>query len=196
MARRMVAWATDGAWSAARLRAVGLLLAFGFLLAACDSGGSTSANAAPTPTLPLAQSTTTAPAGSGTGTASPSPTAAGVAGSGSLDICQPVTPTPVQISVPSEIPVYQSGQIKLAEANTATNTYEFGFCIPDTVSAVGTFYAQALPGKGWGALKTFTNLGTENITATRASSETVTITVSPDTLQQGNTDLLIILQKQ
>ena len=47
-----------------------------------------------------------------------------------------------------------------------------------------------------GDLKTFMNLGTENVTATRGASETVTITVSPDTLQQGNTDLLIILQGQ
>jgi hypothetical protein len=170
-------------------------LALALLLGACASGGSSSANT-PTVTPPpsQAQATSTATTGSGSNAPTPSPTS-GLAGSGSLDICQPVTPTPVQINVPAEIPIYQSGQLKLAEANSPTNTSEFGFCIPDTVSAIGSFYTQALPGKGWSSVKTFENLGTENITATRGS-ESVTITVSPDTLQQGNSDLLIILQGQ
>ncbi len=192
MARRMVARA-GGASCGARLRAAGLLVALGVLLVACASSGPSSATAG-TPTTPtgLVTGTPTNDSGSPTPTLSPG----SVAQSGSLDICQPVTPTPVQIGVPAEIPVYQGGQLKLAEANSATNTAEFGFCISGTVSAVGTFYTQALPGKGWGAIKTYSNLGTENITATRGSSEMLTITISPDTLQSGNTDLLIILQGQ
>ncbi len=198
MARRMVAraGATGGGLRAGRSLALGSLLALGLMMAACGSGGSSSAATTTTPTLPISQSTGTVLTTPGSGAPLPSPTSAGVAGSGSLDICQPVTPTPVQISVPTEIPIYQSGQIKLAEANPATSTSEFGFCIPDTVSAVASFYTQALPGKGWANLKTFVNLGTENITATRGPSETVTITVSPDTLQSGDTDLLIIMQNQ
>ena len=101
-----------------------------------------------TATVPAGQATATLASATDTPASNPTATPASVAQSGSLDICQPVTPTPVQISVPAEIPVYQSGQIKLAEANTVTNTSEFGFCIPDTVSAVASFYAQALPG-GW-----------------------------------------------
>src|SRR5579859_3451435 len=197
MARRMVAQ-SGGASSGAhgvRLRATGLFVALGLLLAACGSGGSSSAATA-TSTIPAGQATATLASATTTPATNPTATPASVAQSGSLDICQPVTPTPVQISVPAEIPVYQSGQIKLAEANTTTNTSEFGFCIPDSVSAVASFYTHALPGKGWDNLNTFINLGTENVTATRGSSETVTITISPDTLQQGNTDLLIILQGQ
>ena len=172
-----------------RRGAAGALLALALLLAGCASGGTTSQTAG-TPTLPSEPTATLAsPAGAGT----PSPTPAGVAGSGSLDICQPVTPTPIQIGVPSEIPVYPGGQIKLAEANGPTS--EFGYCITGSVSAVGTFYAQALPGKGWSDIKTFINLATENIIATHQNpNESLTITVSPDTLQQGNVDLLIILQ--
>jgi hypothetical protein len=123
------------------------------------------------------------------------PTATGdVAGSGSLDICQPVTPTPVEASVPSEVPVYSTGTLKLAETNSAANTSEFGFCIPDSVANIGNFYAQQLLAKGWGSINTFNNLGTQNFTAKRGS-ESITITISPDTLQQGNCDLLIILQQ-
>ena len=190
-ARTMGTGTTTRSARAQRRGAACALLALGLLLAACASGGPTGASSA-TPTLP-AEPTATLASGTGSGTPTPSPTPAGVAGSGSLDICQPVTPTPIQISVPAEIPVYPSGQIKLAEADGTTS--EFGYCIPDTVSAVATFYVKALPGKGWSAVKTYVNLATENITATRGN-ETLTITISPDTLQRGNTDLLIILQGQ
>lgn len=81
----------------------------------------------------------------------------------------------------------------LAEADGPIS--EFGYCIHDTVSAVANYYARSLPGKGWSDVQTYINLATENITATRGN-ETLTITVSPDTLQSGNTDLLIILQGQ
>jgi hypothetical protein len=174
-----------------RSSAAGALLALTLLLAGCASGGTGSAKTA-TPTMPAEPTATLAnPTGAGT----PTPTAAGVAGSGSLDICQPVTPTPIQISVPPEIPVYQGAQIKLAEANGPTS--EFGYCITGSVSAVASFYTQALPGKGWGNIENFVNLNTENIIASRQSpDQSLTITVSPDTLQPGNVDLLIILQTQ
>jgi hypothetical protein len=182
-----MAWKSHGRRAAT---GASLTLALALLLAACASGPTGGRSA--TPTLPSEASATLA-AGTSSGKPTPSPTPAGVAGSGSLDICQPVTPTPITISVPAEIPIYGSGQIKLAEADGPTS--EFGYCIHDTVSAVGNFYAKALPGKGWSNVQVYVNLATENITATRGS-ETLTITVSPDTLQPGNTDLLIILQGQ
>lgn len=192
MARR-VAMPGDapGAMRGWRRGAAGAFLALALALAGCASGGTTTAKTA-TPTQPAEPTATLAnPTGSGT----PTPTAAGVAGSGSLDICQPVTPTPIQVSAPPEVPVYQGARLKLAEANGPTS--EFGYCITGTVSAVATFYTQALPGKGWSDIKTFVNLATENIIATHQNpNESLTVTVSPDTLQQGNVDLLIIIQSR
>ncbi|HEX9035871.1 MAG TPA: hypothetical protein VF808_02675 [Ktedonobacterales bacterium] len=190
MTRRLASgevWRKRGGWSPLAVA----ILAAALGLGGCTSG-SASATSTPTATLPSAQATATTPGGSSTTSATP--TSAGIAGSGSLDICQPVTPTPIQISVPPEIPVYSGSQIKLAEANNS-GVSEFGFCIAGSVNSVAAYYQQALPSKGWTNLQTYTNLGTVNITAGRAS-EAVTITISPDTLQRGNTDLLIILQAQ
>lgn len=193
MARRMLARAGE-AWSGAhqaRLSAAGLFLVLGLLLAACSSGGSSGANTA-TPTIPIGQATATLASATNAPSSSPTASPGSVAQSGSLDICKPVTPTPVSISVLPEIPPYPNGRLLLAESKDGNA--EYGFCASDPVSAVATFYTQALPGKGWQNIQTFTNLSTKNIIATRGANESVTITISPDTLQAGNTDLLIIVQ--
>jgi hypothetical protein len=192
MARRTAVF--GGGW---RQVARGVLVAGALTLAlalnGCASGNSSSVNS-PTAT-PIGQGQPTATPVETGGATTPGATATdNIAGSGSLDICQPVTPTPVEVGVPSEVPVYSTGTLKLAEANAASNTSEFGFCIPDSVTNIGNFYAQQLPAKGWSSINTFNNLGTENLTAKRGS-ESITITISPDTLQQGKCDLLIILQE-
>ncbi len=193
MARRMVA-RTSGAVLGARggrLRAAALLVALGVSLAACGSGASSSATTA-TPTLPGGQATATLSSATSAPRSSPTATPGSVAQSGSLDICEPVTPTPVSISVLPEIPAYPNGRLLLAESKDGNA--EYGYCATDPVSTVAAFYTQALPGKDWQNIQTFTNLSTKNIIATRGANESVTITISPDTLRAGNTDLLIIVQ--
>ena len=193
MARRMVA-RTGGAWSAAhgaRLSVVGLFVALGVLLAACASGGSSSAATA-TPTIPAGQATATLASATGTPAFLATATSGSVAQSGSLDICHPATPTPVTASVPPEIPPYPNGQLSLAESSDGNA--EFGYCVSDSVSVVTAFYTGGLPGKGWQNIQTFANLSTENIIATRGATESLTITISPDTLQTGKTDLLVIVK--
>lgn len=198
MARRMVALV-----ACCRGGLVVGALALALVLGGCDSGNTSGVNTT-TPTLPIGQGATTPSAtATGSGPVSAPTATSDHAGSGSLDICQPVTPTPVQIGVPPEVPVYGSGTLKLAESHTTTDpstnvtttTSELGFCIPDNVANIGSFYTQQLPVKGWSVSPPFNNLGTENILATRGS-ESITITVSPDTIQQGSSDLLIILNQQ
>ncbi|HEY7974130.1 MAG TPA: hypothetical protein VID72_02210 [Ktedonobacterales bacterium] len=172
-------------------RTVGLLVALSLLLAACDVGGASGANS--TPTLPAGQATATLPGVSGTATPSPTPLSGGAAQAGATEICVPSAPLPISISVPAEIPPYPNGQLRLASA-VGSNNADFGYCTPDSVSVVAAFYTQALPGKGWQNIQTFVNLGTENIIGTRGSGESVTITISPDSLQSSATDLLIIVK--
>jgi hypothetical protein len=193
MARRMMARA-DRTWRGAhmaRLRAAGLLLALGLALVACDAGGSSS-SATATSTVPAGQATVTPTSASGTPASSPTTSPGSVAQSGSLDICHPATPTPVTASIPQEVPPYPNGRLLLAQANGSDA--EFGYCATDSVSVVTAFYTQGLPGKGWKNIQTFSNLSTVNIIATRGANESLTITISPDTLQAGNTDLLIIVK--
>lgn len=171
-----------------RIRAITLLATLGLLLAACDAGGSSSASASPTPFA--SQATATIPGASG-----PTPTTVpgSVAQAGSIDICNPNQAPLIAASVPAEVPQYTNGQLRLAQP-VGSGNLEIGYCTTDSVSVVGAFYVQALPGKGWQNIQTFHNLSTQNIIATRGSSETLTITASPDTLVSGDTNLLIIVK--
>lgn len=151
-------------------------------LAACDSTTSVKTTAKATTTA-LVTTPTTSAAG---------PTATPLPGSGNLvgatDICTAAVSVSTQL--PADIPPYNA-QLRLAQSNNGNS--EFGYCASASVDTIASFYAAQLPGKGWQNIQTFHNNATRNIIATRGS-ENLTITVSPDVLQQGNADLLIIVQ--
>jgi hypothetical protein len=163
-----------------------IALGLGLALAGCDTGGATSTRSpAATATLSSMATTTTGPA-SQTGTALP--------GSGNLvgatDIC--TATVSVNTALPADIPAYDA-QLRLADTNNGNG--EYGYCVNASVDAIASFYMTQLPGKGWQSIQKFDNNATRNIIASRGK-ENLTITVSPDVLQSGSTDLLIIEQGQ
>ncbi len=175
-----------------RGRALICLLALGFsvTLAGCDTGAHSAAQAK-TPTLAtptLAPPPTPTPGGAPTPTITPLPGSGNLAGA--TDIC--TSAISVSTTLPPEVPAY-SGQLRLAE--TSGSNAEFGYCTSDNVDTIANFYKAQLPGKGWQQIQTFTNNATRNIIATRGS-ENLTITISPDVVQTGSSDLLIILTGQ
>lgn len=156
-------------------------------LAACDSAATTAPPAA-LATSTASMATTPTPGGPPTPTGTPLPGAANL--SGATDIC--TSPVNVSTTLPAEIPPY-SGQLRLAQTSNGASV--FGYCASASVDAIASFYTTNLPGKGWQNLQTFSNNATRNIIATRGG-ENLTITVSPDVVQHGNTDLLIIVNGQ
>ncbi len=154
-------------------------------LTACAAGSTSASTATPIATVTLAPPATLTPGGPPTPTITPLPGSANLAGA--TDIC--TSPISVSTTLPPEIPPY-NGQLRLAETNKGDA--EFGYCASDSVDAITSFYTAQLPGKGWQNIQTFTNNATRNLIATRGS-ERLTITVSPDVVQTGNADLLIIV---
>jgi hypothetical protein len=181
------------AWGAAGRRGWALLCLLALVgcvtLVGCDTG-STNAKHSATP----AATATDAPPPTPTQGGPPTPTITPLPGAGNLagatDIC--TSPISVSTALPSEIPPY-NGQLRLAE--TSGSNAEFGYCTSDNVDTVASFYKAQLPGKGWQNIQTFTNNATRNLIATRGA-ENLTITVSPDVVETGSSDLLIILTGQ
>lgn len=174
-----------------RRRALACLFALSLatLLAACASAAPSVAK-----TTPPAATSTNAPPATPTLGGPPTPTFTALPGAGNLagatDIC--TSAINVSTTLPPEIPPY-NGQLRLAQTNNGDA--EFGYCSGDSVDTITSFYAAQLPGKGWQKIQTFTNNATRNIIATRGN-ENLTITVSPDVIQTGSADLLIILTGQ
>lgn len=173
-----------------RHRLVGALLALGIgaTVAACAGGGSGGAQAGAAPTATVAPANTPTPGGPPTPTSTPLPGAANL--SGETDIC--TAPISVTTTLLPEIPAY-NGQLRLAQSNNGN--YEYGYCVSASVDTVAAFYIAQLPGKGWQNVQKFTNGSARNIIATRGG-ERLTITASPDTLQSGDVDLLVIVNNQ
>lgn len=168
-----------------------LALGFGMALAGCDTGAH---SAAQSQTPASSATATEAPPPTPTQGGPPTPTITPLPGAGNLagatDIC--TSAISVSTTLPPEIPAY-SGQLRLAETSGANA--EFGYCTSDGVDTIANFYKAQLPGKGWQQIQLFTNNATRNIIATRGS-ENLTITISPDVVQTGSSDLLIILTGQ
>jgi hypothetical protein len=166
------------------------LLALGLCatLTACASASPSVAQSTPGATVTSAPLATPTPGGPPTPTITALPGAGNLAGA--TDIC--TSPITVSTTLPAEIPPYE-GQLRLAQTNNGDGVY--GYCSTASVDAITSFYTAQLPGKGWQKIQTFTNNATRNIIATRGS-ESLTITVSPDVVQTGSADLLIILQGQ
>lgn len=159
-----------------------LTVGLSLTMAACDSTTNVKTTAQVTSTALIATPTTGA-AG---------PTATPLPGSGNLvgatDICTAAVSVLTQL--PADIPPYNA-QLRLAQSNNGNS--EFGYCVSASVDTVASFYAAQLPGKGWQSIQSFHNNATRNLIATRGA-ENLTITVSPDVLQPGKADLLIIVQ--
>lgn len=164
--------------------ALALSLSLCAMLTACASGSAATPPAAPTT---IAAATLT-PGGPPTPTSTPLPGAGNLAGA--TDIC--ASPINVATTLPAEIPPYNA-QLRIAQSNNGDSVY--GYCASASVDAIATFYTEQLPGKGWRNIQTFTNNATRNLIATRGG-ENLTITVSPDVMQSGKADLLIIVNGQ
>ncbi len=154
------------------------------LLVGCASGSTGSARGTPSATATSAPPATPTPGGPPTPTVTPLPGSANLAGA--TDIC--TTAISVSTTLPPEIPPY-SGQLRLAQSSGGAA--EFGYCSTDSVATIAAYYSAQLPAKGWQNIQTFVNGGTRNIIATRGG-ENLTVTVSPDVVQTGSADLLII----
>ncbi len=164
-----------------------LTLGLGATLAACSSGANTGAAlATATPTSASAPAATATTGGPPTPTSTPLPGSANLAGV--TDIC--TSKANVTKPLLPELPAY-NGQLRLATQTTG-GAYEYGYCVTASVDTVTAFYKAQLPGKGWTNIQTFDNSATRNLIATRGA-EQLTITVSPDVVQAGNADLLIIV---
>ncbi|MDE3228469.1 MAG: hypothetical protein KGO05_01210 [Chloroflexota bacterium] len=159
-----------------------LALGMGAALVACGSP-STASQATPTATAASVASATPTAGG---------PTATPLPGSGNLagvtDICTS-KPNLTQTLRP-ELPAYNAN-LRLATQTTG-GAYEYGYCVSADVDTILKFYTAQLPGKGWTSIQTFINNATRNLIATRGA-EQLTITISPDVVQAGNADLLIIV---
>ncbi len=166
-------------WAALILLALGL----GATLAACGEAATSATRPMPTSTSAPAATPTTG--GPPMPTFTPLPGAANLAGA--TDIC--TSPISVSAALLPEIPAYD-GQLRLAQASNGN--VEYGYCASASVDAITSFFTAQLPGKGWQDIQTFTNNTSRNIIATRGG-ERLTITVSPDVVQTGDTDLLIIV---
>lgn len=169
------------------------LAALCLTLAAC-AGSSGAQMATPPAGGPSADATisapaaTTTPGGPATPTITPLPGSANLAGA--TDIC--TSPISVSTQLPAEIPAFD-GQLRLAQSSGGNS--EFGYCSSASVQSIAAFFNTQLPGKGWQNIQTFTNNASRNLIATRGA-ENLTITISPDVVQTGNADLLIILTGQ
>ncbi|HET9110754.1 MAG TPA: hypothetical protein VFN78_08015 [Ktedonobacterales bacterium] len=172
--------------TARRRQASVALFALGIcaLLVGCAPSSTVSTQTTPNATATSAPPATLTPGGPATPTVTPLPGSANLAGA--TDIC--TTPVSVSTTLPPEIPPY-TGQLRLAQ--TSGGAAEFGYCSSDNVATITSFYVAQLPGKGWQNIQTFENNATRNIIATRGS-ENLTVTVSPDVVQTGSADLLII----
>lgn len=175
-------------------RALGFACALGMVvtvgLAAC-SGGTTvktptpTASASPTKPSGTTVTPTTPP------TLTPASTAPAEAGAG--DICD--QQTNVAAAVPSSIPAYPGAQLHISYITTSDGNNDglFGYCSNASASAVAVFYAQQLPGKGWGSIQTSTLGDHQQVAATMGSSQ-VAVTAWPDSTLSGTTDILITAQ--
>ena len=165
-----------------------LALGIGATLTACAGASTSGARATSAATATAAPANTPTPGGPPTPTSTPLPGAANL--SGETDIC--TAPVSVSTQLLPEIPAYY-GQLRLAQSDNGN--FEYGYCVSASVDTIAAFYIAQLPGKGWQNVQKFTNGAARNIIATRGG-ERLTITVSPDTLQTSNADLLIIVNNQ
>jgi hypothetical protein len=167
-----------------------LAVALGPAIALASCSGSSSTRAPRSGTSPI--TTATSPAG---GTPSPSPqsslTPAGTAPAeaGAGDICD--QPASVSATVPTSIPAYPGAQLHLAYVSG--NSGAFGYCTSANASAIASFYAQQLPGKGWTSIQTYTLGDHLQVTAAMGNTQ-LTMTAWPDSGQAGVTDVLITAQ--
>lgn len=181
-------------WSRGAPRGVASLalgLALGIGLAACAPTGGASPSATSGQTVGQGALTPTAPgvastSGASSATVTPLPGAANLAGA--TDIC--TSAVAVSAQLPADVPPYH-GDLRLGQTNNGDGV--FGYCVTDSVAVVAAFYNAQLPGKGWSGIQTFTNDATRNLIATHGS-QSLTITVSPDVVQTGHSDLLIIVK--
>jgi len=170
--------------------ALSVCLGLSLTLSACAASSSAQSG---TPTTGVATATsapaaTPTPGGPATPTITPLPGSANLAGA--TDIC--TSAISVSTQPPAEIPAFD-GQLRLAQSSGGAS--EFGYCSSSSVQSIAAYFTAQLPGKGWQNIQTFTNDTTRNIIATRGG-ESLTITVSPDVVQTGNADLLIIVVGQ
>jgi hypothetical protein len=108
----------------------------------------------------------------------------GVQGSG--DVCtQPVT---VSAQLPSSIPTYPHGQLRIGQVNGGIGFY--GVCTMDTVAVIAHFYTIQLPAKGWNQLNSSMIDTVELITASQGSA-TISIAIRPESTGNGQTDIVI-----
>ena len=162
-----------------------LTLCLGATLAACASGANSgAAQATATPTSALSATATTG--------GPPAPTSTPLPGSTNLAGVTDICTSKANVTKPllPELPAY-NGQLRLATQTTG-GAYEYGYCVRASVDTVTAFYKAQLPGKGWTNIQTFDNSATRNLIATHGA-EQLTMTVSPDVVQAGNADLLIIV---
>ena len=180
-------------WAGRRL--LGVIVVLGLvaclmLLAACDSGSASGSAATTTPAGSGGSGSVTVTAANG----SPTPTFTPQAGQGNqagvADICA-ATPS-VKISLPDSVPSYPGATLILAE-NIGGND-EIGFCATAAAGAVVSYDQQQIPTKGWSHVSTFTSNGTTSLLATKANSNsTITVTISPDTINTNEVDILVIV---
>lgn len=176
---------------------VALTLTLALVLAGCGGGGAAVPAAELTPAASAVARTSGTPgATSGAGgaptapaTATPAATITPITGArvaGAQDICS--QPASVSAQPPASIPVYPGAQLHASQASGA-NAF-FGFCTQAEVSAIAQFYTQQLPGKGWSSLSTNNIASIKQVLATRNQVQ-LTVTISPDALTAGETDIFV-----
>ena len=169
---------------------LGLMACFA-LLAACESGspgGAASATATTAATSGTSAATTTTVSGSPTPTFTPQSGQGNQAGV--ADIC---TASPsVKISLPTSVPSYPGATLILAE-NIGGND-EIGFCATAAATDVVRYYQQQIPHTGWSQVSTFSSNGSTSLLGTKGgSNSTITVTISPDTINTSQVDILVIV---
>ena len=168
---------------AAAAVAWGLLL----LLAACSGAagaGAPTATGGAGATASLPGQSTPGDQSSATPGLTPIGPGGGVQGSG--DVCaQPVT---VSAQLPSSIPMYPHGQLRIGQVNGGIGFY--GICTTDTVAVIAHFYTIQLPAKGWNQLSTSMIDTVELIVASQGNA-TVSVAIRPESTGNGKTDIVI-----
>lgn len=172
----------------ARPLALAAGVALCLLLAACSSGGT--GGTAPTATTGTAATgvTPTDSTGAGNPTTTPFGNGTPSAALGASDVCV-TTPTGTLASLPSTIPAYPGAQIRIGETSGGQGV--FGLCSGDSVSAVTSYYAQKLPLAGWQQV-TSTAIATSQLFTASIGQANLNITISPDSAEQGKTQIYII----
>lgn len=160
---------------------LGLLFAvLALLLAACDSGGGSTAAHTPT-------ATTTSAAGSPTSNATPETISTPGAPVGIAGLCA-LSPS-VSAQLPSDIPPYPGAQLRVGSNQNGSGLY--GLCTTASVATVNSFYVAKIPENGWKNMSSTSIGGTDQIAATKGTT-TLTITILTDGQVSSDTDIIIV----